>query len=185
MKFEFIGAADCPLMERWTLWESKRLDCKLLVHHFLPNAADPDCHDHPRPFITLVLRGRYDDVVPCDLCNGTGDDWTSPGEMLPCGRCGGWGKVIGETMHAGSLRRRAAGHAHLTRTGDEGAWTVVLMGPKRRKWGFLRAGRWWPFRRYEERFGFHMRCDTESGELMRGTNSKPSFEDIARASEKL
>lgn len=172
---EHIGAPDCPLMDRWTIWESDRLDCKLLLHHFLPYASDPDCHDHPRPFITAVLRGRYEDIVPC-YCNRVG-------EALLCVRCHGTGKVLGEAMRAGTIRRRSARHTHLTRTRSDGAWTVVLMGPKRRPWGFWRNRHWWPFKAYEERFGFHMRCESESGGLLRGREA--SMDDISRASEAL
>lgn len=182
---EHIGAADCPLMDRWTLWESDRFDCKLLLHHFLPWASDPDCHDHPRPFVTVVLRGRYEDIVPCPECSRD-PGWSQRGSyraLRPCERCSGHGKVVGETMTAGKIRRRRARHAHLTRTDGRGAWTLVLMGPKRRPWGFLRKGRWWQFRDYESEFGFHMRCESESGELLRGREA--SMADIARASDAL
>lgn len=184
---ESIGSPDCPLMWRWTLIESKRLDCKLLLHRFLPNASDPDCHDHPRPFVTAVLRGRYEDVVPCPECRRD-PGWSqreTPKLLKPCPRCAGSAIVLGDVMKAGMIRRRSARHTHLTRTGEQGAWTVVLMGPKRRPWGFIREEGWWPFKRYEEQFGFHMRCDTESGELMRGGDSQPTFQDIGRASRKL
>lgn len=182
---EHIGAADCPLMDRWTIWESDRLDCKLLVHHFLPYAADPDCHDHPRPFITAVLRGRYEDIVPCPECRRD-PGWSQRGTyraLRPCERCGGSSKVPGDVMRRGMVRRRSARHTHLTRTLSEGAWTIVLMGPKRRPWGFWRERRWWPFKAYEERFGFHMHCESESGGLLRGREA--SMDDISRASEAL
>lgn len=186
---ETIGAPDCPLMERWTFWDDKRLDCKAMVHHFLPNAADPDCHDHPRPFITFVLRGRYDDVRPCLVCGGDGAppsvfELLYIDERAVCSGCRGTGKQVREIMRAGMLRRRPANHRHLTRTDEVGAWTVVLMGPKRRAWGFIREGQWWPFKRYEARFGFHMRCESESGELVR-SDHKPTMAEILRASEAL
>ncbi len=40
-----------------------------------------------------------------------------------------------------------------------GCWTLVLMGPVRRRWGFWRDGRWWFWRDYERVFGFGMRCE--------------------------
>lgn len=160
---EVIGPPDCPIMIRWTLFGrggespwSPRL--KLLIHHFLPNADDRDVHDHPRPFWTLILKGYYDDLKPCTYpgCNGEGfmlpDDW-------PCPECHGSGVAMRERMSAGMLRFRPASHIHRTRVGPQGCWTLVLMGPLRRRWGFWRFGEWFYWKDYERKFGFGMRCD--------------------------
>lgn len=163
-KREVIGAPACPLVHRWTL-HSGRL--KLFVHHFLPNTTDPDVHDHPRAFWTFVLRGSYDDLVRCEC----GDGWGKPRPTgfggttrSACEHCGGTATVLNEVMYPWKLRRRTAEHAHRTRTHDEGCWTVVLMGPLRRPWGFWREGRWWPFKEYERVFGFVMRCEERATE---------------------
>lgn len=190
---EKIGAPDCPLILRWTIvaagkpttspeqeafpllrlpkWLTR--DRKLMVHHFMPNVEDRDCHDHPRPFWTLVLRGRYFDLVPCEHCRGEGiERLEAQGQQVGalCRKCGVAGVVVGDVMKAGMLRRRPAHHSHITRTDDRGAWTLVLMGPLARPWGFWRAGRWWPWRDYEAEFGFAMRCPTDAdreGELLK------------------
>lgn len=158
---EIIGPPACPIMHRWTLfvWEHRERanrGFKLLLHHFLPNADDRDTHDHPRSFVTIVLRGSYEDLVPCRPpsdggCGGTGT-WECP-------FCDGDGLEVGERMRSGMIRFRSATHTHRTRVGPEGCWTLVIMGPLRRPWGFWRLGRWWPWREYEERFGFGMRCE--------------------------
>lgn len=165
---EIIGAPECPIMYRWTLWPrvrshprgtdgmhvfqpaKKDVRCKLLLHRFLPNADDRDVHDHPRPFWTLVLFGAYDDMAPCDWCGGSGNT---------CRRCSSTGVVLRERMRPGMLRYRRAKHLHRTRTSPRGCWTLVLMGPVRRRWGFLRFGRWWFWKDYEDEFGYGMRCD--------------------------
>lgn len=131
-------------MDRWTLFLHGERWPKLLLHHFLPDREDRDMHDHPRSFVTIVLKGAYDDMVQC-----------------ACGRQGCEGLKIGEVMRRGMVRLRRAEHAHLTRTGADGCWTLVLMMPKSREWGFWRAGQWWPFRQYEDIFGFAMRCGDE------------------------
>lgn len=128
--WELIGPTDCPIMWRRTL-VSVRLG-KLLWHRFMPNASDKDCHDHPSSFVTVVLRGGYDDVQP----DGTVDELRAP-----------------------TIRFRPAEHAHVTKVGPEGATTFVVMGPKRRPWGFWRDGRWWAWRAYERMFGLNWRCD--------------------------
>jgi hypothetical protein len=168
---EVIGAPDCPLMLRWTIISDdpaeallplpKKLtgDRKLMVHRFLPNVEDRDPHDHPRGFWTLVLRCGYWDLVPCPDCGGIPVVMQMPpGE---CELCKNAGVVVGDVMRAGVIRYRAAEHTHITQSGPRGAWTVVLMGPMERPWGFLRQGRWWAFRSYEAAFGFAHRCPTD------------------------
>lgn len=129
-RWELIGPADCPIMWRWTIVSGRH--GKLLLHRFMPGASDKDCHDHPSSFVTVVLHGGYDDVQP----DGTVDEVRAP-----------------------TLRFRRAEHAHITKVGPRGATTVVVMGPKRRSWGFFRDGRWWAWKHYERKFGLNWRCD--------------------------
>lgn len=153
---EVIGPEDCPIMTRWTLL-SGRLG-KLLVHHFFPNADDRAIHDHPAPFLTFVLRGGYDDMVPCGYCGG--ELWRRPGAPVTpenCSRCDG-GLLLGDAMRPGSIRYRSSKHQHRTKVLPTGCWTVVVMGPKRQPWGFFLGGRKWGWAEFEERFGDGMRC---------------------------
>lgn len=157
-------------------------DRKLMVHRFLPNTEDRDPHDHPRGFWTLVLRGGYLDLVPCPRCEGRGHrygirDMRQPSDLArrdePCPECGGYKVVLGERMWQGMLRRRGAEHRHITRSGHTGAWTVVLMGPFERPWGFMRGGRWWPFKEYGAAFGFAHSCPSDEeaeGALLKYTD---------------
>lgn len=156
-KREVIGPTDCPIMIRWTLLSTRW--GKLMLHHFLPNADDRATHDHPSPFVTLVLRGGYDDLVPCEPCDG--DGWLFPDD--PCMDCMARGEVVGDRMRPGMVRYRRAEYAHRTRVLPSGAWTIVLMGPKQREWGFFKEGRWWPWREHERRFGYGMRCPEDGG----------------------
>lgn len=155
---ETIGPDECPVIVRWTILKTPL--GKLLVHHFLPNADDRAVHDHPASFVTLVLRGGYDDRVPCTGCDGEG---LCPGHVVGgrCMECGGEGVVVGDRMRPGMVRLRRAEHTHRTRVGPEGCWTVVLMARKRREWGFWREGRWMHWREHECRFGYGMRCPEE------------------------
>lgn len=144
-KAELIGAPDCPLLFRWTLYDDTKwyfiplaktlpwlFDWKLMVHFFVPYAEDTDPHDHPRSFATLVIKGGYLDIVD--------------------------GKV--ERMERGRFRFRRSTHAHITAASSAGAWTIVVMGPLERPWGFIKNGRWWPWKKYEKEFGLSFRCDT-------------------------
>lgn len=146
---EVIGVPECPLLHRWTLLDvgrrvpdpSKpermiRSGFKFMVHHFLPESRDRDPHDHPRPFLTVVLRGGYENHEK--VADGI---------------------VRVEHMKPGTIRLRSATHAHTTYAGSNGCWTFVVMGPLERPWGFWKDGKWWPWRIYEEKFGHGMRCD--------------------------
>lgn len=154
---EHVGAPECPLFVRWTLLAPTRpgrpAPLKLLVHHFLPERHDSVPHDHPRSFLTLVLRGQYADVVPCPVCCGT------EAAMRECLACGQSGRVVAEILSAPALRYRPAEHVHLTVAGPRGAWTIVLMGPVRRQWGFWRLGTFFSSEQYVRRFGRVSACD--------------------------
>lgn len=131
-KWEIIGPDACPLMYRRTLVSHRWV--KILWHRFVPNSHDRDPHDHPRSFVTFVLRGSYLDDSPT----------------------GGM-----DLVSAPAIRFRRATHAHVTYVGPEGCTTLVVMGPLERPWGFIRDGRWWGWRRYEREFGMAFRCDDE------------------------
>lgn len=133
-KWEIIGPQDCPIVARRTL-----LDVgfgKILWHRFFPGASDKDPHDHPRSFVTIILRGGYADI--------------SRGPL---------GIFVGEDIRAPTIRFRRATHAHITRVHDDGATTLVIMGPLRRDWGFWKDGAWFEWKTYERIFGLNWRCD--------------------------
>lgn len=167
-KWEMIGPPGCPLMFRRTLLAG-RLG-KLLVHRFVPGATDKDPHDHPRPFLTIVLRGGYGDFALCATCRSSAvrgwllgdpsDDWRRAQPMRLCPDCGGSEQRV-DRLRAPALRFRCAEHAHVTEVHPDGALTLVIMGPLRRDWGFWREGRWWPWRSYERRFGLGFRCEDD------------------------
>lgn len=169
LKPEVIGPPDCALIHRWTLYSGDPNSVKLMVHHFLPNADDRDVHDHPRPFWTLVVRGRYDDIGPCARCEQgrVGPVGIANGTAFNCPDCANTGLIVNERMRAGRLRLRPARHRHRTQVGPKGCWTIVLMGPIRRRWGFWRRGVWWFWRDYEAEFGFAMRCEDLDKEYRR------------------
>lgn len=158
LKPEVIGPESCPILHRWTLIggtnKASKIPFKLMVHHFLPHADERDVHDHPRGFTSLVLRGSYDDMAPCARCeHSDGPEG--------CSECGGTGVALNERMKPGMLRYRPPEHRHRTKVGPHGCWTIVLMGPLKREWGFWHKGKWFLWRDYEARFGVGMRCGDE------------------------
>lgn len=158
---EQVGPPDCPIMYRWTLLGSSGTRHRLLLHWFPPHSDDRDVHDHPCDFATLVLQGGYDDLVPVPAERLKSHAEVFPGAVPQSWvrtEAGDWLKV-GDRMRRGSIRWRRAEHTHRTSVGSGGCWSLVWMRPARRRWGFLRNGAWLEWFRYEEAFGFGMRCE--------------------------
>lgn len=160
-RWEVIGPRECPLMRRLTLVSCRWF--KVLVHRFEPNATDEAAHDHPRSFLTFVLRGGYDDLRLCPNCHGTtvagfqGDNYAC---CYQEGMYSAWCQrgFIRDEVRAPAIRFRRADHAHITEVLPEGATTFVLMGPLRREWGFWKDGKWFEWRLFDRLFGLNWRC---------------------------
>lgn len=161
---EVIGHPDCPLMIRWTFldlsetrlarWLPILFNYKAMVHYFPPEVDDKDPHDHPRSFLTFVLSGGYMD-----------QHWPEGG-----------GDPEIEIVAAPAIRLRRAEHMHIVETmPGTGCWTVVVMGPPKRAWGFLRldSNKWWPWERYVQKFGGTVRCETDDGDRSHELEKSP------------
>lgn len=126
---------------RWQLWEwedirrsggadyLRRLTifkCPLfavMFHQFLGD--DEEClHDHPSPFASLILGGGYYEYTPSGECA-----WRAQFSLLF--RPAEWQhRVVLARDRRGRVRR---------------ATTLLVMGPKVRKWGFQTAAGWVPW----------------------------------------
>lgn len=97
-------------MNRWTLFKLRWFSPKL--HRF--NKSDEEMHDHPWPFVSLVIWGSYIEETP------------------------------GFNIRRGflSLRYRPADWIHRVCVPDgRPAWTICITGPRVREWGFWNT---WP-----------------------------------------
>lgn len=81
------------------------------VHHWIGPDDSRALHDHPWWFCTFVIRGAYQDI--------TADDR--------------------ELLTAPAVRFRPALYRHYVLPQPE-AWTVLVTGPRTRKWGFWKNG---------------------------------------------
>lgn len=122
-----------PYLKRWRIFQCPWF--ALWLHRIDGPDEDRALHDHPRAFISFVLRGGYVEEIPC------GD-----GNMLRMVR-----RI--NVKGARDLHRIVylEGHA----VGDQPArprptWTLVLCGPVRREWGFQTEDGWVP---HDEYFG--------------------------------
>lgn len=97
------------------------------LHHWFHSDDNRNTHDHPWNFYTLILKGSYLDESP----SGT------------------------QKVSAGHIYYRSAEHAHWVHLNKGRVWTLVLTGPKVRRWGFWIKGKWTKAYKYFYEFGKH------------------------------
>jgi hypothetical protein len=88
--------------------------------HKIVKSDDPIFHDHPWPYITVVLKGGYWEHTP--VFNREGkliaefQTWRGPGSVI---------------------KRKAGDYHWLELEEGSSATTLFFMGPQQREWGFL------------------------------------------------
>ncbi len=123
---EDIGEEADPYLDRLRIVATPLFG--LYVHHIHRADREPDPHDHPWWFASLVLSGAYTEYVWPDKHN--------PGRWITRER-GRW-----------SLRQITRNGAHIIQRTNGSLWTLVLTGPRRSRWGFWKDGTFVPWRDY-------------------------------------
>lgn len=131
-------------LNRWTLFRGKsRLwrflglyDVRLYVHKFTAADGTYCLHDHPNTLRSFVFRNGYVEYVF--------DPKTKEESRVE--------------IRAPLYRKFPASHTHRVELlNDKPGWTLVLMSPKKREWGFFvtEGGRrkWFRWDRYEDVYG--------------------------------
>ena len=105
-----------PYLTRYYLFlkDRKWFPFNIFLHNFHKGDLD-DLHDHPWPFITVILKGGYWEHTP------DGRFWRGAG-TIRVARC--------HSLHRVELEPGVD------------VWTLFVPGPKLRDWGFLRKGEW-------------------------------------------
>ncbi|MDD2878559.1 MAG: hypothetical protein PHZ23_15175 [Acidiphilium sp.] len=117
---EVIGATDNPYLKRWILLPRNRF-WNIYVHRFLQSDDDRALHDHPWPSVSVLLDGQYL-------------------EHLPGGRT---------VLHGqGAIILRSAKSAHRIELTSGPVWTLFIIGPHVRDWGFLCPQGWRHWREF-------------------------------------
>jgi hypothetical protein len=114
-------------LRRWYLiggpsHRTRRLGVK--IHRIDQPDGAPDLHDHPWPFLSIVLRGAYVELLP--------DGTTRRVRWI-------------------NFKRPCDAHRIVALAGGRRVWTFVVTGRASRTWGFRTAGGWVPFDRYAPR----------------------------------
>jgi hypothetical protein len=103
-----------PYLRRWRIFECPWFG--VYLHRIDGPDEGRDLHDHPWPFVSIVLRGGYIEEVP---------DYYGVRE-----RSVRW------------VNFKAAEDRHRVASVDKPTWTLVLRGPRWRRWGFLTDHGW-------------------------------------------
>jgi hypothetical protein len=119
--FVIEGATGDPYLARYKLFRCPWF--KVFLHHILRSDEDPDLHDHPWNFVSLILWSGYIEHLPGDVVR---------------------------RMRAWDVIRHRARDAHRLIL-DRPAWTLVLVTGKKRSWGFHTRQGWMPFPAYFDR----------------------------------
>jgi hypothetical protein len=137
-----------PYLTRWTVarkWDTVATvppgghaeiqNRSVYLHHFQDSDAD-EMHDHPWPFVSVILSGGYWERTPAagwaDGRGPTRERWYGPGRVLV--RPANWIHSV-----------RLPGPADKPRP----CWTLLYVGRKLRPWGFwCPVGGWIPWRRH-------------------------------------
>lgn len=116
-------------MNRWWLLPYNRTGYAARVHEIVSSDRERDLHNHPWPYITVILRGGYFEHTPGGRWDvATNRRWYGPGSVLV---------RPANSFHRLELWRRPDGT-------EESCWTLFLTGRKRRDtdpghscWGFM------------------------------------------------
>ena len=103
----------------------------VFVHQFLSSDDDRALHDHPWPWMTLILEGEYLEHLPADASKPSGE-------------------TIVHRRRAGDIviRRNASRPHRIELLEQRPATTLFVTGRKRREWGFHRARGWRHWREF-------------------------------------
>lgn len=126
---EKLGRSECPYMKRWVFNFGL---FSIRIHKWYRSDDSRFMHDHTFNFITLVLKGSYDDISPTKK----------------------------DKLKAGSVRFRKAEHIHYVKVPETGCTTLLLCSPPKRNWGFWIGKKFVRPLKYFDKYG-HVPCDIQ------------------------
>jgi hypothetical protein len=105
----------------------QKLGIAVRVHHILRSDEGRDPHDHPWPYLTVILRGGYWERRYDDLGGHISTKWHGPGSVL---------------------YRPANSWHRLDLLEGQTTWTLFCTGRYAQSWGFNVDGRKVPYKQY-------------------------------------
>ena len=134
-----IGYGADPLLKRYILFRCPWFG--VYVHKLLRSDYQRSLHDHPWPFISVMLHGAYVEVYDNQRDGLSGE--------------------IYRHRHFPDIVFRPAKWRHRVLIDTKtalGAWTLVFVGPRQRKWGFWVKGEWCWWRKHNQELNI---CEDE------------------------
>ena len=160
-----IGEEKDPYLIRWIIFQTPWLS--LYVHKMVRSDYERALHDHPWPFISLVLSPyaewwyrKHGSRYRINWGRDKQADWNT--EF----RDG----VLTYTVHKrGDILVRGAHWRHrvIVEDLDKPGWTMVLTGPRVRWWGFWPKGSWCHWKSFNMELGI---CESEPIPGRKGLN---------------
>lgn len=144
---DFIVEGDHgPYLRRWHLLPRNRF-CNVYLHHFVGDDPDRALHDHPWHSVSIILKGGYEEILPCELHGSRctrNRKRRRPGQVI-------YRKP--EQAHRVVLFRKQRGGVYGTApyTNIIPAWTIFITGPWKRHWGFHCPNGWRHWRDFVDR----------------------------------
>lgn len=139
--FHLQNSDGTPYMDRFWLFrrepvehdvtEGERYVYAARVHHIRSSDEGRVFHDHPWPFITIILRGGYFELTPVDSFSLDFQKRWHPAGSILFRRAEDWHRLLIDTERAG----------------DE-TWTLFITLSKKQTWGFRVRGKKIPWRAY-------------------------------------
>lgn len=118
----------------------------IYLHHFIDDDWSKDFHDHPKRFVSIGLKGSYVEETPFEFTDegGTQTITSRRAYIAP------WIRSFPAThRHRIVLDRKET----FTGTWVDDCWTLVIVGPKTREWGFWLEGKWMSWKEYVSDWG--------------------------------
>lgn len=132
---QVIGGSENPLLVRWILMRFKAWG--IYIHKLCRSDYDRALHDHPWPFVSVVLRGGYWEIHDQTVNRKESAFWRGPREVM--------------------LRPAEWRHRVEIRDGIP-AWTLVIVGRRAKRWGFYLPEGWCWWRKHDADNGI---CEEE------------------------
>lgn len=109
----------------------KKLGIELYLHKVSADDGDRHLHDHPWPFIAIILVGGYEEIVPKPGTDGAAPrDRVLSRHFAPTVHC-----KTEHDLHQLRLFRDQNGEKIVN-------WSIVIRGPKVKDWGFSTEDGW-------------------------------------------
>lgn len=141
-----LGGQDNPYLFRWWLIPRNKY-FNIYLHKFLRSDDDRALHDHPWANISIILKGKYTEIMPADRFKWLSEDDRKTIRkrrypFVPIFRDANWIHKV-ELDHINPAFTLAV-------TKEKPVWTLFITGPWRRQWGFHCPKEWRHWQEYVE-----------------------------------